>query len=210
MKHYFRIFSISALLFFLLNSILMQSVAEPGTPVLFTKEDQNLHIEKMKSMTPEQKARYRSEQYALLRQKAAAIGYKMPATPPWEAAGSQPKSVTASTNKPADDAFNSRHKNQLDKYRQDAADKRKAMHERLEKQRQQIKQRIATLVDRQAVKPAEPMQRRLAPPVPPAPRADNYPGGSFYAPPPPRAMGPGYPGFYQVPPAPARPWGYPY
>jgi hypothetical protein len=208
MKHYFRIFSISALLFFLLNSILMQSVAEPGTPVLFTKEDQNLHIEKMKSMTPEQKDRYRSEQYALLRQKAASIGYEMPTTPPWEAPGSEAESTP--TNDSSDEVFNSRHKNQLAKYRKDAADKRKAMHERLEKQRQQIKQRIATLVERQAVKPIEPMQRRPAPPAPPAPRTDNYPGGSFYPPPPPQAMAPGYPGYYQAPPAPLRPWGYPY
>ena len=208
MKHYFRIFSISALLFFLLNSILMQSVAEPGTPVLFTKEDQNLHIEKMKSMTPEQKAQYRSEQYALLRQRAATIGYEMPANPPWEAPGDE--SDNTATNQPPEEVFNSRHKNQLAKYRQDAADKRKAMHERLEKQRQQIKQRIATLVERQAVKPIEPMEQRPAPPMPPAaPRSDYYPGGSFYPAPPPRAMGPGYPGFYQVPPAP-RPWGYHY
>jgi len=209
MKHYVRIFSISALLFFLLNSILMQSVAEPGTPALFTKEDQNFHLEKMKSMTAEQKARYRSEQYALLRQKAAAIGYEMPAAPPSEGAGiSSPD--TASTNESSDEVFNSRHKNQLDKYRKDAAEKRKAMHERLEKQRQQIKQRIATLVERQAVKPVEPLQRRPAPPALPAPRAERYPGGSFYTPPPPRAMPPAYPGYYQVPPAPPRPWGYPY
>jgi len=209
MKHYFRIFSISALLFFLLNSILMQSVAEPGTPVLFTQEDQNLHMEKMKSMTPEQKDQYRSEQYALLRQKAAAIGYEMPATPPWEeAVASEP--ATVAPEESSSDAFNSRHKNQLDKYRKDAADKRKAMHERLEKQRQQIKQRIATLVERQAVKPAEPINRRPAPPMPATAPADNYPGSSFYPAPPPRMMAPAYPGFYQVPPAPPRPWGYPY
>ena len=208
MKHYFRIFSISALLFFLLNSILMQSVAEPGTPVLFTKEDQNLHMEKMKSMTPEQKAQYRSEQYALLRQKAAAIGYEMPANPPWETTSTDPESAT--TNESSDDAFNTRHKNQLDKYRKDAADKRKAMHERLEKQRQQIKQRIATLVERQSVKSAEPIERRPVPPMPRATPADNYSSGSYYLPPPPRTMAPAYPSYYQVPPAPPRPWGYPY
>lgn len=207
MKHYIRIFSISALLFFLLNSILMQSVAEPGTPVLFTKEDQNLHMEKMKSMTPEQKDQYRSEQYALLRQKAAVIGYEMPVTPPWEDVATA-ESGSVSANESSDDVFNTRHKHQLDKYRKDAADKRKAMHERLEKQRQQIKQRIATLVERQAVKPAESLDRRPAPPMPPA--ADNFPHGSYYPAPPPRAMGPAYPGYYQVPPAPPRPWGYPY
>ena len=206
MKHYFRIFSISTLLFFLLNSILMQSVAEPGTAVLFSKDDQDRHIEIMKSMTPEQKARYRSEQYALLRDKAATIGYEMPVTPPWDAAGSAPENV--STSESSEEVFNARHKNQLAKYRQDAADKRKAMHERLEKQREQIKQRIATLVERQAVKSAEPMQRRPAPPMPPAPQMNNYPGGSFYPPPPPQ-MNPGYPGYYQVPPAPHT-WGYPY
>lgn len=208
MKHYFRVFSISALLFFLLNSILMQSVAEPGAPVLFTKEDQNLHIEKMKSMTPEQKAQYRTEQYALLRQKAAAIGYEMPATPPWETAES--KSDKAPTNESSNEVFNIRHKKQLAKYRQDAADKRKAMHERLEKQRQQIKQRIATLVERQTVKPAGSIERRPAPPLPSAAPADYYQGGSFYPAPQPQVMSPSYPGFYQVPPAPPRPWGYPY
>ncbi len=208
MNHYFRVFGLSTALFFLLNSILMQSVAEPVTPVLFTKEDQDLHMEKMKSMTPEQKAQYRSEQYTLLRQKAAAIGYDMPATPPWEASTNEPGSATIDSS--SDDAFNSRHKNQLAKYRKDAADKRKAMHERLEKQRQQIKQRIATLVERQSVKPAEPLERRLAPPMPQAAPAENYPGGSYYMPPPPRVMAPAYPGYYQVPPAPQRPWGYPY
>ncbi len=209
MKHNFRVFSISAFLLFLLNSILMQSVAEPGSPVLFSKDDQNHHLEIMQSMSPEEKARYRSEQYALLRQKAAAIGYEMPVTPPWEAA-------TSETGKPAatettNEVYDSRNRNQLAKYRQDAADKRKAMHERLEKQRAQIKQRIATLVERQAVKPIESMERRPAPPVmPPAPTAEYYQNGSFYPVPAPQAMPPAHPGFYQAPPMQPRPWGYPY
>ncbi len=205
MKHHIRVFSISALLLFLLNSILMQSVAEPGTPVLFSKADQALHIEKMKSMTEEQKNRYRSEQYALLRQKAAAIGYEMPVNPPWEDAGR--KTDTVATDESSNQVFDARHKNQLAKYRQDAADKRKAMHERLEKQREQIKQRIATLVERQAVKPAEPIERRPPPPMPPAAPVNSYPAGAFYPPATPQPLTPGYPGFYQAPP---RPWGYPY
>ena len=208
MKHSFRVFTISALLLFLLNSILMQSVAEPGTPVLFTKEDQSLHIEKMKSMTAEQKAQYRSEQYALLRQKAAAIGYDMPATPPWET--SADKANNAPADAVSDESINPRHKSQLAKYRQDASEKRKAMHERLEKQRQHIKQRIADLVERQNVKPAEAIQRP-ARPTPPAAPVQSFPGGAFYPPPPPQAMTPSYPPrYYQAPPAPPRPWGYPY
>jgi hypothetical protein len=206
MNHYFRVFSISAALFFLLNSILMQSVAEPGASIVFTKEEQKLHIEKMKSMTPEQRAKYRVEQYALLRNKAAAIGYDMPATPPWE--NKTVPSAKSSSNASSDDVFNTSHKHELDKYRKDANEKRKEMHERLEKQRQHIKQRIATLVERHAVKPAN---ETAAPPTAPAPMqapVTNYPGGAFY--PPPQTLGPNYPRYYPIPPAPPRYWGYPY
>lgn len=209
MKHYIRIVTISALLLLLINGLLMQSVAETSTPVLFTEEDSAKHLEKMASMSPQERAAYRNEQYKRLRVKAAEIGYQMPETPPWAATSADSSVDTGETQKTSaqpDDSIHPRLETQLSKYRQEAADKRQAMHQRLEQQREKINQRIAKLVERQASKPAQaPAYPRNLPPQPPAPPV--APASPYYAPPPAATLGPNYPPFYPVPPAPA--WGYP-
>ncbi len=215
MSHYFRIFSISIIFLFLINGILMQSVADPASPVLFTEEEQKFHQDKMQNMTDEEKQKYRSEQYQILRSKAAAIGYAMPATPPWsESTTAESGSKGAIAPTPADRM----HQKQLDKYRLEAAEKRAAMHKRLEQQRETIKKRIATLVDRQAVKPSAQQPIPPAAPYSPQPVAPvqpyqqpqpgpAYPQARGYAPAPPSTLGRNYPGFYRVPPP---PYAYPY
>ena len=205
MKQSIRVIAISAFLLLAISSTVMQSVADPAQPaVLITAEEQERHLEKMKTMTAEEKARYRNEQYDILRSKAASIGYEMPDTPPWnesektapeqQAKAQQPQKITAKRNtRTSDIPMESRHMKQLEKYRKAAAEKRQAMHERLEKQRKSVQERIARLVEQNAVKPV-PEQPGFAPPPPPA-----------YMPAPPPA--PAYPGQYRTPP----PWpGYYY
>lgn len=218
MSHYFRIFSISTIFLFLINGILMQSVADPASPVLFTEEEQKFHLEKMKNMSEEEKQRYRTEQYQILRNKAAAIGYDMPDTPPWANANAADANAPTPTDR--------MHKEQLDKYRLEATEKRQAMHKRLEQQRQTIKKRIADLVDRHAVKPSVEPQAPVKPysPKPIAPAQPyqpgfqsgyqpgyqpGYPPAHAYPPAPPmNTLGRNYPGFYRVPPPPV--YNYPY
>lgn len=212
MSHHFRIFSISLIFLFLINGILMQSVADPASPVLFTAEEQKFHQDKMQNMTDEEKQQYRSEQYQILRSKAAAIGYDMPETPPWSKSASADSLVPSPSDR--------MHKKQLDQYRLEAAEKRAAMHKRLEKQRETIKKRIATLVDRHGVKPsvqptppAAPYSPQQAAPVQPYQQQQPQPGPAYpqaraYAPAPPSTLGRNYPGFYRVPPPPV--YAYPY
>lgn len=210
MKQSNRVIAISAFLMLAISSTVMQTVADPAKPgVLITKEEQDLHIEKMKTMTAEEKVQYRNEQYEILRKKAANIGYTMPDTPPWsesektqpkqQAKAEEPQKTTAKRNARANEIpVESRHMRQLEKYRKAAAEKRKAMHERLEKQRQSVKERIARLVEQNAVKSA-PEQPRYAPPAytpapPPPPPPPAYPG--YYMPPQQWRPGPYYPGYY--------------
>ncbi len=208
MKQSNRVIAISAFLMLAISSTVMQTVADTAKPgVLITKEEQDQHIEKMKTMTAEEKARYRNEQYEILRKKAASIGYTMPDTPPWseaektateqQAKAEEPQKTTAKRNARANETpVDSRHMRQLEKYRKAAAEKRKAMHERLEKQRQSIQERIARLVEQNAVKPV-PEQPRYTPPayIPaPPPPAPAYPG--YYMPPQRWAPDPYYPSYY--------------
>lgn len=204
MNHFLKIFSLSAFMLFVINGVLMKSVAEPAKPILFSDQEQALHLDKMKKMTPAQRQKYRNEQYRILRNKAAAIGYKMPAIPPWvsEPPAKQPQ--------PLDTDISARHQSQLAKYRKDAEDKRKAIHKRLENQRATIKKRIEKLVEHQGIKPSETgsiaapvFPGNFQPPTPPVPPI----GPATMAPQaPPPSLGPYYPRFYQVPPSP--PWGY--
>ena len=215
MSHSKRIFSLSALLLILINGIVTQTVADPvetatvavtttpvetapvdNTPaVLITEEDQVKHQTAMRNMSAEERMAYRNEQYAALRNKAAAIGYNMPEKPPW--AEMEAKSATSGDFQQQE---KSRHQQQLEKYRQAAAEKREAMQERLAKQREHIKQRIAHLIEKNAVKPTpeQPYQGFRQPPsFQPAPVAPMHP------------MGPAYPRFYSVPPPmPMQPYPY--
>ena len=178
----------------LLITLFSLSFAESvGPEVLISEAEQQQHIEKMKGMTQAEKNQYRNEQYALLRAKAASIGYAMPETPPWaEAESKQIKKETKSNassalkiTQPEVKPIGGRHQNQLEKYRQAAAEKREEMQDRLEKQRQSVKERIARLVEENAVKPA-PEVPRFTPPMPPprfTPATPVYP--RYYYPQPP-------------------------
>lgn len=190
MSHSKRILSLSALLLILINGIVTQTVADPvetAPAVIITEEELNKHQDAMKNMSATERTAYRNEQYAALRKKAASIGYNMPEKPPW--AEMEVKSETSETFQQEE---KSRHLEQLEKYRQAAAEKRQAMQERLAKQRESIKQRIAHLIEKNGVKPTpEAPYRDFAPQPPmfqPAPVAPMHP------------MGPGYPRFYSVPP----------
>ena len=188
MKQSSRVFVISAFLLLAISSTVMQSVADTAnSPVLITQEEQNQHIEKMKDMTSEERARYRNEQYEILRKKAAAIGYEMPDTPPWTEQQQQDKGTdTKTTMAPRNSRSNtsstqdSSHLKQLEKYRKAAAEKRQAMQERLVKQRQSVQERIDKLVEKNAVKPSPdrprpiPRTRTYAPTPPPAPPLRGY------------------------------------
>ena len=212
MNHSVRIIGISAFLLLFFSSAVMQSVADTQhAPILITKVEQDQHAEMMKGMTPTEKAQYRNEQYEILRKKAASIGYEMPETPPWPVSEATLETVTeqspdtdaaqaeATGNTIATPARNrsraravpaidSRHQKQLEKYRLAAAEKRKAMHERLEKQRQSVQERIDKLIEQNAIKPAQEAPR----PVPPPPVTRPY------APIPP--MAPVYPPWYRARP----------
>jgi len=189
---------------FLLATLFSLSFAESVAPAqLISEAEQQQHIEKMKGMTLAEKNQYRNEQYALLRAKAASIGYAMPETPPWAEpkkqtskvaqAIAEAKPVKKSTKSNASSAdkiaqpevkpIGGRHQNQLEKYRQAAAEKREEMHDRLEKQRQSVRERIARLVEENAVKPV-PEAPRFTPPMPPprfTPTVPMYPG-YYYVP----------------------------
>ena len=156
------------------------SVADHHASIkVFSEHEKELHQQRMKNMTEEERINYRNEQYQILRQRASAIGYSMPETPPW--AGAEKALVEASAETRLDD---NTHGKQLNAYRQEAADKRKAMHERIEKQREEIKKRIADLVEKNAVKPttqATPnmYQQPMPPmvpmtPMPPMPMYQGY------------------------------------
>jgi len=188
MNHTFHAFSIFTLLILLAPT----SFADDAKPaVVFSAQEQQQHLEKMQGMTPAEKIEYRNQQYKMLREKAASIGYDMPASPPWKeqenrAVIAEKKAVTArkmprSSISLMPERRESRHQVQLDKYRKAAAEKRQAMQERLEKQRLAVQERIARLVEKNAIKPA--IQ------APPAPMVAPYP-----------PMAPAYPRFYQVPP----------
>ncbi|MGD2117938.1 MAG: hypothetical protein PVG66_06250 [Chromatiales bacterium] len=155
--------------------------ADSSEPVLMTPQEQQQHMDKMRNMSYAEKIKYRNEQYEELRKRAAQIGYIMPITPPWAGMEQPP------AEQPAVETAAEQHQKQLAKYRREAADKRKAMEERLEKQRQSIKQRINKLVQDNAVPSSDDSGSRYQP---------GYP--RFAPPPPPRA--PAYPPFYRVPP----------
>jgi len=189
---------------FFLATLFSLSFAESVAPAqLISEAEQQQHIEKMKGMTQAEKNQYRNEQYASLRAKAASIGYAMPETPPWAETKKQTGKVTQaeaetkplikSTKSNASSAhkivqpevkpIGGRHQNQLEKYRQAAAEKREEMQDRLEKQRQSVRDRIARLVEENAVKPA-PEAPRFTPPMPPprfTPTVPMYPR-YYYAP----------------------------
>ena len=197
MKQSNRVFAISAFLLLAISSTVMQSVADTAkSTVVLTEEEQSQHIEKMKGMTAEERARYRNEQYEILRKKAAAIGYEMPDTPPWteqtqKAQAQQEKDTGSKTTMAPRSARSSTvstedsdHLKQLEKYRKAAAEKREAMQDRLEKQRQSVQERIDKLVEKNAVKPTPERSR-------PRPRTRTY----MPAPPP----APPFPGYYPPP-----------
>lgn len=209
MMQYLRFFGISAFLLFLVNGLLVQSVADPANPVVFSEKEKQYHIAKMRGMTEQEKNQYRSEQYQILRDKAAAIGYQMPDSPPWETDNSSDKEAFFAEPNRND----SRDKGQLAKYRKEAADKRQEIHQRLEQQRQSIKKRIADLVERHSVKP--PTEAQAAEPVPPQAYQPSYQPGvqpsapAYPYPPvaPSNPYNPGYPPYYRMP-APAYPGYY--
>jgi hypothetical protein len=182
-RHFELVFLLAVFFSF---SFISQSVADNSPrPPVFSEHEKALHQERMKYMTAEEKARYRDEQYQLLKQRAAAIGYSMPDTPPWN------DSSTAGAPAKADskeESLHELHQKQLEAYRQAAADKRKAMQDKIEKQREEIQQRIDRLVQQNAIKAAPP-----APPQPPQPPVFS---GYQAAPP----MYPAYPGYYMMPP----------
>ena len=47
------------------------------------------HMQKMQSMTPEEREAYRMERYQEMRERASEIGMEMPETPPWQQRKSQ-------------------------------------------------------------------------------------------------------------------------
>lgn len=153
--------------------------------VLMTKEEQQRHIQNMQGMTREEKMAYRNEEYRKLRERAKKIGYLMPENPPWAV-------EDRIQQRRSDDKEYDEHQQQLEKYRQESAERRKAMEARIAKQRKNIQQRIDRLVEKNGVQPSAEAPARMVPPPPP-PMAPPYPRG--YMPPP----GPGYPGFYRVP-----------
>ena len=192
MKQSNHIVAISAFLLIAVSSTLMQSIADtPKTDVLLSTEEQNRHIEIMKNMTPEERASYRNEQYEILRQKAAAIGYEMPDSPPW----AESQQLTKADEKPATPQRSSRsaindisptdprHQQQLEKYRQASAEKREQMQARLEKQRQSVQERIDKLVEENSVKPVPEQRPRYVPRTytPTPPPVPPFPG--YYPPP---------------------------
>ncbi len=214
MSYFTRTIGFSAFTLLLVGGSIVQSVADPAKSIpLITDEEQQQHIEIMKDMTHAQRMQYRNEQYAHLRKKAASIGYDMPESPPWataeadqpgtdkapSTAGASPATATEPAKLESStfivEPIGTRHEDQLAKYRRAAAEKRQAMEERLEKQRQSVKERISKLVEENAVKSAPERLPRLAPP--PRPAAPTYPQyGPSYP-----QYGPAYPPrYYAVPP----------
>lgn len=232
MSQSIRTIGLSSLFLLIFTSSVMQTAAETTqAPVVFSAEEKSQHLAAMSNMSEEQRLTYRNEQYQILRQRAAQIGYEMPEAPPWNQApaaqadvatyaqpsAAAPVSAPPVTTRSALDSgdapaggpqgyasIESRHQEQLDKYRKAAAEKRQAMQDRLEKQRQSVQDRIARLVEKNGVKPGT---ERVAPtpPAPPAPPA--VPAVPAYSPPAMLPRGPVYQPYYRMPP-PAYPGYY--
>ncbi len=172
---------------FLTFAFISQSIADNNLrPQVFSEHEKALHQDRMQNMTALEKQRYRNDQYEILKQRAAAIGYSMPDTPPWaHQQALEPVKSTEAQESQAE-TEQARHERQLADYRKASAEKRKAMQEKIEKQRQEIKKRIDRLVQQNAVKPAP----QPIPPAMPAYQPRPYP------------MPPAYPGYYMPPPMP--------
>jgi len=195
MSHFMKIFILASSLLISANGFCMDTSSNnviAQDSVLFSVNHQQLHLDKMKNMTDTEKKSYRDTQYKFLRQKASAIGYIMPETPPWTDFEIKDKTTLGIND--ADE----RHKKQLARYREQAADQRKAMQDRLEKQKQSINKRIAKLVEKNAIKP-NPVNRNNYPQYQ---YPQNYQLPNRYRLP----SGPVYPRFYNIPPP--RPYGY--
>src|SRR6056300_2060866 len=59
------------------------------TPLLMTEIEVKAHIEKMQSLTGEEREAYRNNAYEQLKQRAVELGYALPERPPWASATSQ-------------------------------------------------------------------------------------------------------------------------
>ncbi len=186
----FSIKSFLTLVFGLVLGIMFNSsIAENAASIkVFSEHEKELHEQRMKNMTEQERNVYRDQQYQILRQRAAAIGYSMPELPPW---AEQESDESKTSDNGVLYADQSAHEKQLQAYRQDAADKRKAMHERIEQQRQAIKKRIDNLVEKNTVKATKPV-------VPVMPTYQPVPMRPPMTPMPP----PNHPGYRMMPPMP--------
>jgi len=173
-KHIELIFLLAVFLSF---SFITQSMADNSPKLrVFSEQEINLHQQRMKNMSAEERNNYRNQQYQFIRQRAEAIGYSMPEAPPW--AGQEPKAeaTTSPDTAPNDtDDMQNEHMKQLSAYRKEAAEKRQIMRDKIEKQRQKIQERIDKLVEKNAVKPTRPAALPRPPVAPPAPAAPPVP-----------------------------------
>ena len=61
-----------------------------AAPMHPSAEARGEELEKLRSMSPEERRAYRNQRYQELRERAASVGMELPERPPWETRGRGP------------------------------------------------------------------------------------------------------------------------